>query len=131
MPDTTTIAITEQARELLRRWVDAEQRGDASALDALLAADFRAVGPRGFVLDKQQWLDRYRSGDLVNQSFNLDDVDVRSYGAVAVAVASQTQQATYQGHPADGRFRVTLVAAPVDGRLTLAALHLSPIVERP
>ena len=51
-----------EIRELGRRWADAEQRGDADALSALAVEDFTLVGPLGFVLDKQQWLDRYRSG---------------------------------------------------------------------
>jgi hypothetical protein len=57
MSDTTT-----EIRELGRRWVDAELRGDADALAALSVADFTLVGPLGFVLTREQWLDRYRSG---------------------------------------------------------------------
>src|SRR5579884_3840858 len=109
-----------EVRELGRRWAEAEQRNDAGTLEILLADDFRAVGPRGFVLDKQQWLERYRSGTFVTQSLTLDEVDVRIYGPAAVAIGRQTQQATYGGHPTDGQFRVTLVATRTGERWVLA-----------
>ena len=123
---------SEQVLDLGRRWADAERQSDAAALDALLAADFVAVGPRGFVLNRQQWLDRYRSGDLRNEAFSWQDVAVRDYGEAAVAVGIQAQQTSYQGHDASGRFRLTLVAARQAGRWLIAGLHLSgPIPDVP
>ena len=50
----------------------------------------------------QQWLDRYRSGAFVTRSLTLDEVEVRVYGPAAIAVGRESQQAAYQGHPADG-----------------------------
>jgi ketosteroid isomerase-like protein len=109
-----------------RRWVEAELRGDVSALDALLTDDFTAVGPRGFVLDKKKWLDRYASGSLVHDSFTWDEVTVRQYGGSAVAVGVQGQQSVFDGRDADGDFRVTQMIVEVDGHWRLAAVHLSP-----
>jgi ketosteroid isomerase-like protein len=117
----------EQVRELGRRWAEAEQRGDTAVLDALTTEDFTLVGPLGFMLDKQQWLDRYRSGDLVTRSVAWEDVDVRDYGAAAVAIGRITQQAEYQGRSADGRFRATHIAVRRDDRWLLAGLHYSPL----
>lgn len=109
-----------------RAWAEAERRGDVEALDALLTEDFSAVGPRGFVLDKKQWLDRYASGALVHDLFTWDEVTVRRYGTAAVAVGVQGQQSTYDGRDADGHFRVTQTIVSVDGAWKLAAVHLSP-----
>ena len=53
------------------RWVDAELAADVDTLDALVTDDFRLVGPFGFVLDKQQWLDRYRSGDFTTTTLDM------------------------------------------------------------
>ena len=122
----------EQILDLGRRWADAELQGDADALDALLADDFVAVGPRGFVLNRQQWLDRYRSGDLRNEAFSWQDVAVRDYGEAAIAVGVQAQRTFYQGHDASGRFRLTLVAVRRGDRWLIAGLHLSgPIPDVP
>jgi ketosteroid isomerase-like protein len=107
------------------RWAEAEQHGDTATLDELAVTDFRLVGPFGFVLDKAQWLDRYRSGTLVTSSLVWDDVTVRDFGNTAVAIGRQTQRASYQGQPVDGQFRVTQVFVHDGGRWALASLHLS------
>ncbi len=115
--------------ELVRAWADAELRGDADTLDTLLAADFVGVGPRGFVLTRQQWLARYRSGDLRNSSFELRDPQVRDYGAAAVVVGTQAQETTHQGRDTSAELRATLVAVRSDtaaGGWLLAGVHLSP-----
>ena len=107
------------------RWAEAEQAGDTGELGELAAPEFRLVGPFGFVLDKAQWLDRYATGGLVITSLVWDEVEVRDFGQAAIAIGRHTQQATYQGHPADGQFRVTHVFVRDGGRWALASLHLS------
>jgi ketosteroid isomerase-like protein len=126
-----TTDITTDVHELGRRWAEAEQRGDTQVLDALTTDDFTLVGPLGFVLDKGQWLDRYRSGNLVTSSLVLDEVRVRDYGRAAVAIGRHTQEAAHQGRHMDGQFRITLVAVRPDDRWLLAGLHLSPIAAPP
>ena len=118
---------TERILDLAGAWVDAELRGDPAALDTLLTADFVGVGPRGFVLNRDQWLARYRSGDLRNRAFELRDPQVREYGAAAVVVGTQVQQATHQGHDTSAELRATLVAVRPDNRWLLASVHLSPV----
>ena len=79
------------------------------------------------MLTKEQWLARYQSGDLRQDSFTWDDVRLRIYGDAAVATGRQTQQGTFQGHDIAGQFRVTQVFVRQGERWRLAALHLSPI----
>ena len=107
------------------RWAEAEQRADTATLDELAVGDFRLVGPFGFVLDKAQWLDRYRSGALATNSLVWDEVAVRDFGDTAIAIGRHTQRATYRGQPADGQFRVTQVFVRDGRRWALASLHLS------
>jgi ketosteroid isomerase-like protein len=117
--------------ELGRRWAAAEQSADIETLDALAVDDFRLVGPLGFVLDKTQWLDRYRNGDFTTTSLSWDEVQVREYGDTAVAIGRQTQQAAYRGQPSDGQFRVTHLAVRESAGWRLAGMHLSPIAAPP
>ncbi len=120
--------VVQQAEEQARAWASAERQGDVAALGDILAADFVGVGPRGFLLDKDQWLARYRSGDLANTTFALSELSVRVYGPAAVLIARQTQESTYQGRPVPmGELRVTLVLIEQASAWRLAGLHLSPI----
>jgi uncharacterized protein (TIGR02246 family) len=116
-------------------WAAAELGGDAASLGEILANDFVGVGPRGFMLTKDQWLSRHETGSLRYQSFGLDEVQVRLYGDAAVTVCRQSADGVYEGE--NGRFeineqfRATLVFVKQEGRWRLASLQLSPILGRP
>ena len=118
-------------RDLENAWAAAEQAGDSAALDALTAPGFQLVGPLGFVLDKQQWGQRYRSGDLRTTTLEWAIESVRVYGDAAVTIGTHTQTGDYRGRPIDGAFRSTHVAARRGGRWQLASIHLSPVQKPP
>lgn len=124
MTTNTTAAI----RDLGSAWVDAELAADVDALDALATDDFRLVGPFGFVLGKEQWLDRYRSGDFATSTLTWDDLDVREYGDSVVTIGMQSQEAAYRGAPSNGDFRITHVFVRDGGRWKIATMQLSPTV---
>jgi hypothetical protein len=133
----TTTTTSDQVRHLGARWTAAELGGDTDTLEALAVDDFTLVGPLGFVLTREQWLDRYRSGDFVTHELGWEPADIREYGGsgdggggTAIAVGVMEQRASYRGNPVDGRFRVTQVLVRGAGSGTpwrLAGLHLSPI----
>jgi NAD(P)-dependent dehydrogenase (short-subunit alcohol dehydrogenase family)/ketosteroid isomerase-like protein len=128
-PMTTTTA--DQIRDLGATWVHAELSADIEALDALATDDFRLVGPFGFVLDKQQWLDRYRSGDFATSALTWHDVDVREYGDSVVTIGTQSQEAAYRGSPSNGDFRITHVFVRDRDRWKIAGMQLSPTTFTP
>jgi ketosteroid isomerase-like protein len=111
--------------QLGQEWAAAELHGDVSALRAMLADDFVGVGPLGFTLTKQEWLDRHASGDLVYDRLSWEDARVRLHGPAAVVIGVQVQQGRYRGRPIDGRFRATHVFIHEDGRWRLEGIHLS------
>ncbi len=122
----------QQVRALAQEWIAAELRGDSALLDRTLADDFVAVGPRGFTLTKQEWIQRLQSGALHYDALTLDEARVRVYGSdTAIMVARETQAATYQGQPMPGEFRTTLVWVRQEGHWRLAGLQLSPIMAPP
>jgi ketosteroid isomerase-like protein len=114
-------------RQLSQAWVAAELAGDSAALERLTTADFRVVGPVGFVLDREQWTGRYREGIFDTAELSYADVAVRIHGDTAISIGVHTQKATYQGDPADGSFRGTHIAVREGERWLLAGMHLSPI----
>ena len=115
----------------LAEWTAAERSGDAAALDKLLADDFIGVGPLGFKLSKQDWLDRHAAGDLKYRTFELADIAVRRYGDAAVVIAQQSAAGAYRGHEVPGDLRVTLVVADASGSCQLAGAHMSFIAGTP
>lgn len=131
MDPTQSDDLEQQLRELAEAWAAAEGRGDAAFLARTLADDFVGVGPRGFLLRKEEWLQRYTSGELMHDAFILDDVRVRVYGEAAILIGRETERGRYQGHDIAGQFRATLVWVRQRERWLLAGLHLSPIAERP
>lgn len=118
--------------ELGARWADAEVAKDLATLDAVAHPDLRLVGPFGFVLDRQQWLDRYQPGQLDTTALTWDDVELRVLGDTAISIGRQRQRASFQGRPSDGDFRITHVfvrnPAAGDGWL-IVGIHLSPIMQ--
>jgi hypothetical protein len=129
--DAASVGHLETFHDVLARWIDAEARGDVAVLDALLDDDFRGDGPHGFVLTKQQWLDRYRTGHLANDAFAWEDTRVRVHDDAAVAMGTQTQTARYQGLDCSGRFLGTLVATRRHGRWLIVNVQLSPATDPP
>jgi ketosteroid isomerase-like protein len=122
---------TKELREAIEDWAAAEQRGDAASLEGALAEDFIGIGPRGFLLTKDQWLERHESGKLRYRSLGLDEVQVRLYGDAAVVTGRQSAEGKYEDFDLRDRFRATLVFVKQRERWMLAGLHLSPIAGPP
>jgi ketosteroid isomerase-like protein len=96
--------------DLLDKWSDAELAADTAALGTYLDADYVGIGPFGFTLTQEEWLQRHTSGDLKYSEFKLVDRAIRQYGDAAIVVGVQDATATYQGKP-----------VPVQGTLRFSA----------
>ena len=121
-----TTNTADDIRDIGSTWVEAELAADVETLDALATDDFRLVGPFGFVLDKQQWLERYRSGDFATSALRWHDIEIREYGDSVVTIGTQSQEAAYRGSPSNGEFRITHVFVRDADRWKLAGMQLSP-----
>jgi ketosteroid isomerase-like protein len=123
--------IEQEVQRLASAWTSAELHGDLAFLEALLTDDFIGIGPLGFMLTKQEWLARHRSGDLKYEAFTLDEIKVRVYNDAAILIGLQVQNAAYRGNPTQGRFRTTLVFIQQLEQWRLAGLQLSTIGQPP
>ena len=81
--------------EVQHRFDNAELTADRAALEELIAEDFLSIGPKGFVLDKRQWIDRH--DEFTYQALEVSELDVREYGGAAVVRTVQRNKATYAG----------------------------------
>ena len=126
---------SEQVVKLGEEWAVSELRGDTASLGEILAEDFFGVGPRGFMLTREQWLFRHDSGNLTYETFEWDEVSVRVHKDAAVMIGRETARAVYEDgdvrHEIQNQFRATLVFVEEEGRWVLLSLHLSPIAGPP
>jgi ketosteroid isomerase-like protein len=126
---------TSQLEKLGEEWAAAELNGDTAALGRILAEDFVAVGPRGFMLTREEWLSRHDSGNLTYESFEWDEVSVRVHGDAAVMIGREAARGRYQDgdfrYEIQDQFRATLLFVEEQERWLLIGLHLSPIAGPP
>lgn len=119
-------------QRLIDEWTAAELHGDADALARITADDFVGIGPRAFTLTKEQWLARYRSGDLRHDAFALNDATIRTYDDAAVVVGRQVQRTQFKGSDVSGEFRVSLVLVQRAGGWQIVGWQASgPIMDAP
>jgi ketosteroid isomerase-like protein len=113
--------------DLLDKWSDAELAADTGALGDYLADDYVGIGPFGFTLTKEEWLQRHTSGDLKYNEFKLVERNTREYGDAAIVVGVQDATATYQGKPVpvQGTLRFSATVVRVAGEWKVAGFQLS------
>src|SRR3712207_4773654 len=131
MYDDLTSVVSNQTQLLeksLRDWATAELSGDTTLLERNLTDDFIGVGPYGYLLTKDEWLERHESRKLRYESFRLDEVRVRLYGEAAGVIARQMTKGRYEENdlPATSGRRCSSRSRRDDGRWPGSTLRLSP-----
>jgi ketosteroid isomerase-like protein len=101
------------AEEILRIHTDIFNRAlkqqDYAALERLYAGDYMLVRPDGSVLNKEEVLQDLRSGGLRFHSIELDQTEVRMYGATAVLTAECQAVSSRYEKESRSHFRLTAV----------------------
>ena len=109
---------------LLDAWAAAEVSSDPAGLEPLLAEDFTAVGPLGFVLDRDAFLARHGTG-LDYSSFAVDERAVRQEGDTALVTARLSTVGSYRGTPVPEALRATVVLSRHAERWRMLRVHMS------
>lgn len=110
-----------------RRFDDAELRDDRVALQELLHKDFQSIGPRGFVLDKDQWIGR--RDYFTYFELDVQEVDARLFGAAAIVRSVQRSHGDSSGHDVRLATRVSQTWVKDDGAWRLAGIQFSPLAD--
>lgn len=109
------------------RFDHAELTGDRETLRELIADGFRSIGPRGFIMDKQQWIDRH---DLFRYlELHTSQTEVSDFGVMAIVRNVQTNHASYQDREVRLSVRVSQTWIRANDRWQLAGIQFSPMDE--
>jgi hypothetical protein len=117
--------VADDILELQRAFDDAELRGDANRLDALLADDFLSIGEQGFQLGKRQWIDRH--ADFRYLAVETTEVDVRRYDKTAIVRCVQRSRASWRGDQMTLAVRLSQVWVQQSDGWRLAAIQFSTL----
>jgi hypothetical protein len=117
----------EEIRKLQEEFDRAELDADADALDRLLADDFRSIGPKGFVLDKAQWIGRHER--FKYHRLDTSDMEIRSYPRAAIVRNIQRNDATHGDDHVQLAVRVSQTWVQLDDGWRLAGIQFSPLAE--
>lgn len=127
MANAISAGLMEDIRTLQNQFDNAELNGDTSALQNLIAGDFLSIGPKGFVLDKAQWINRHK--EFKYQELETSEIDIRLYEKTAIVRNIQSNKATYKDQHVELKVRVAQVWVNLEAQWKLASIQFSPMAE--
>lgn len=113
--------------EAQRRFDAAELDDDREVLEELLHERFLSIGPKGFLLDKGQWIDRH--DHFAYHQLKVDELDAREFGDAAIVRSVQRNHADSSGREVRVSTRVSQTWVREDGGWRLAGIQFSPLAD--
>jgi hypothetical protein len=122
-----TATIEETIDRAQQRLNQALVDGDFAALHELVVDDCRIVGPKGFIVAKDEWIDVHASG--VYEQVLLETVvsEVLEHAETVIRSDIQRSECVYRDEHVDGLFRVLSVWVRTAGHWQLAATQYTAI----
>ena len=121
---------TSEEQQILRlqeRFDTAELDDDRDVLQELIAEDFQSIGPRGFVLDKEQWINRH---DHFHYAvLETSEHEVRLYDGAAIVRNVQRNTGIHDGQESQYVMRVGQIWVNHLGQWRLAGIQFSPLAQ--
>ena len=104
----------------------AERDADTKRLEELIADDFLSIGPKGFILNKEEWIGRHIH--FKYQALDTSEMDIRFYDKTAIVRNIQKNRATYQDQEVSLTVRVSQVwINQQEDTWRLVAIQFSPM----
>jgi hypothetical protein len=117
----------QQILKLQQEFDTAELDDDRDALRRLIAEDFQSIGPRGFVLDKEEWINRH--DHFRYASLETSQHEVRLYDGAAIVRNVQRNTGVHDGQQSQYVVRVGQVWVNKSGEWQLTGIQFSPLAE--
>jgi hypothetical protein len=125
MPQASGATIDDLQGRVNRALLD----GDWRTLTDLVAADAVITGPRGFVIDRDTWIDVHRESTYEQVRLDVGESVTHVYDGAGLRFDLVESECRYQGEVIRGRFRVSQMWATVEGRWQLAAVQYTSAAE--
>ena len=111
--------------------IDAYIHRDVAILERILADDYNYIDDDGLVMNKQQILQEFKSGDDQVTSYERQDDKVRVFANVAVMTYRYQTEETYKGQNVGGDLRLTRIFAKPDGRWQMVGAQDTRVISDP
>jgi ketosteroid isomerase-like protein len=131
--ESAHVSRSERAiRNLERIYAEAVVRQDIKTVGRILADDFVATSSRGELRNKAQETDDIKPAlkpdpDFAMEAFDLDHVNVRMFGDMAIVTGRSTLKVCYTGQSSTAMFRYTHVYARRKHRWAAVSQQLTRI----
>lgn len=115
----------ENIQNLQHAFDQAELEGDRATLHHLLADDFVSIGPKGYLLNKEEWINRH--DHFTYRALDVSDLDIRLYSNAAIVRNIQKNKATYKNENVELTVRVSQVWINQNGNWRIVAIQFSTL----
>ena len=129
-PSAQTSAAEQEVRKLEREWLDAYEKRDAKAMDAIVAEDFVITFTDGSLQTKPQIMSSIRAGKIGNYpayKFYTEEVQARVYGDTIILRGRVTTEYVRDGKTVKEQSRYTDTYIKRKDRWQVVASHLSNV----
>jgi hypothetical protein len=118
----------EQTVRTLQDRVNAALLGsDWQTLDELVSPNARIIGPKGFIITRDEWIGVHKESDYQQVRLETSETDVHTYDHAGIRFDVVDSECTYKGETIAGRFRVTQVWVTDHQKWRLAAVQYTSL----
>jgi ketosteroid isomerase-like protein len=128
---TRTTHTEEELLKVEREFATAVLSNDADAIGKFLTDDWAIVDADGGVIDKTRFLSVIKSGTLVHDEMELDDLTVRAHGDSAIVSTITSTKGRFAGQQFATQERATDFFVKRNGRWQCAFSQLTKFYKKP
>lgn len=130
-PAATLAQLPPALAKAVRDYDDAQIKGDAHALDRLLADEYALVNSRAQIEDKRQMIADYTTPGFRLDPYVVERPIIRQWAGGAVVGGEVALSGTSDGAPFKGRIRFADVWRLRDGRWQVVFTEVTPVRSAP